>query len=152
MIGPDWLHVTSNDDRLRALYARHYSYEKRPRQARGAGRHPNSDRVVGPGEYMAMITADGRAAWVWRLQQYRLDAQTGLECVLFRNEGALRSSSLVEQADALADVRWPGLRHFTFVNPKRIRSTNPGYCFQVAGWRRAGKSARGLVILERPSI
>lgn len=57
---------------------------------------------------------------------------------------------VVEQADAVADTRWPGERHFTYVNPRAIGSTNPGYCFIKAGWRRCGVTKwNKLVILER---
>jgi hypothetical protein len=35
------------------------------------------------------------------------------------------------------------------VNPRRVRSSNPGYCFQLAGWRRCGiTKIRKLLILE----
>jgi len=30
------------------------------------------------------------------------------------------------------------------INPRRVKSTNPGYCFLVAGWRRCGQTAGGL--------
>jgi hypothetical protein len=30
-----------------------------------------------------------------------------------------------------------------------VRSTNPGFCFLVAGWRRCGRTKGGLLILER---
>ena len=38
------------------------------------------------------------------------------------------------------------------VDPKAVRSTNPGYCFMAAGWRRCGVTKGGLIILERPAI
>lgn len=56
---------------------------------------------------------------------------------------------------ARADERWPQeARHYTYVAPQRVRSTNPGYCFQQAGWRRCGLTKGGhgrdqLVVLER---
>ena len=62
---------------------------------------------------------------------------------------------VIREADALADERWPQeARHYTYVAPQRVRSTNPGYCFQQAGWRRCGLTKGGhgrdqLVILER---
>lgn len=48
----------------------------------------------------------------------------------------------------------PPERHYTYVAPSRIRSTNPGWCFQCAGWRRAGQTEGGhgreqLVVLAR---
>ncbi len=60
------------------------------------------------------------------------------------------ASELIREADELADRRWPGERHFTYVNPRAVRSSNPGYCFKQAGWRFCGiTKRRRLHILER---
>ena len=67
---------------------------------------------------------------------------------VFRNEGPLLSSDLIREACGIAWERWPGERLFTHVNPSKVQSTNPGYCFLRAGWRRCGKTKGGLVILE----
>jgi hypothetical protein len=75
--------------------------------------------------------------------------QVGVVCSVFRNEGPVLSSLLIREASAHAWERWPGERLYTYVNPAAIRSTNPGYCFKQAGWRPAGTSADGsLLILE----
>ena len=66
-----------------------------------------------------------------------------------RVPGGGTSSALIEVADYLAWLRWPGERHYTYVDPTEIRSTNPGFCFIKAGWRRCGMSKAGLHILER---
>ncbi len=55
---------------------------------------------------------------------------------------------MIIEAIAIAQRRWPGMRLFTFVDPREIRSTNPGYCFKAAGFRYCGKTRRGLHILE----
>jgi hypothetical protein len=75
--------------------------------------------------------------------------QEGVNCALFRNEGPHTSSDLIRQADAIADFAWPGERHYTYVNPSAVRSTNPGFCFLRAGWRRCGTTVGGLYIFER---
>jgi len=85
----------------------------------------------------------------WRQRGGRLDAQTGINCAVFRNESPVKSSDLILEAEQWAWNRWPQHRLFTFVNPKRIISTNPGYCFQRAGWRKCGRSTKGLIILEK---
>jgi hypothetical protein len=77
--------------------------------------------------------------------------QQGVNCAVFRNESSLRSSDLIRQADAVADCAWPGERHYTYVNSEAIRSTNPGFCFVAAGWRRCGMTRNGLIVLERTS-
>lgn len=100
---------------------------------------------------MVLLTADCSALFVWlrSVEGTRLDGQSGVCCVVFRNEGELRSSDLIREADALADQRWPGERHFTYVDPRALRSEVPGYCFRRAGWRRVGESKSGLLLLER---
>lgn len=129
------------DARAFGLYMRHYSSKK------GRAKHPhkrwglNGRRFIGSGEHLLLLTVDGRAVFGWRRQDLRLDQQTGIECCIFRNEGVERSSDLIREADAMAFERWPGRRHFTFVNPREIRSTNPGFAsWQLGG--RASSSAR----------
>ncbi len=73
----------------------------------------------------------------------------GIECLIFRNEGPILSSTLIREADELAWARWPGERHFTYVWDAKVRSTNPGFCFKRAGWHPCGRNADGrLTILE----
>lgn len=142
-----WYAIRDADDRGLALYRRHYS------AAIAATKAPSGPRrfrwFVGPGDRLVLLTTDGLALFSWRHQAHRLDGQTGVCCSIFRNEGPLRSSDLILEADDLAWSKWPHERHFTFVDPTRIKSTNPGCCFKKAGWRRCGTSSRGLHILER---
>ena len=122
---------------------RHYSSRKRP-----AGKRQR--QCVGPGAHIVLRTGPGDAAFVWRKHfDKTIPHQEGVECSLFRNEGPIRSSDLIRQADAVADLGWPGERHYTKVSAADIRSTNPGYCFIRAGWRRCGVTKGGLIILER---
>jgi hypothetical protein len=56
---------------------------------------------------------------------------------------------LIQEATQLAWQRWPGQRLYTYVNPRKVRSTNPGCCFLKAGWRRCGVTKHNkLLILE----
>lgn len=41
------------------------------------------------------------------------------------------------------------IRLYTYVNPKKIASSNPGYCFQMAGWRKVRTTKGGLIELEK---
>jgi len=126
----------------RMLHHRHYS-----RRIYRDGRDPK--KFVGPGENLVLISWDDTALFVWR--KFRsMDHQAGVNCALFRNEGSERSSCLILQAEDFARARWPEERRFyTYINARRIRSTNPGYCFLMAGWRRCGITKNGLVILEK---
>jgi hypothetical protein len=50
---------------------------------------------------------------------------------------------------SIAWQRWPGERLYTYVNPRKVKSENPGYCFKVAGWTTCGTTKwRKLTILE----
>lgn len=129
-----------------ALYERHYS-------ARAYADGRDRRLFVGPGEKLVLVAHDDTAVFVWR-RFISLDQQDGISCSVFRNEGRTLSSHLVLEADAIADSRWPGQRHYTYVAPSRVRSTNPGFCFLAAGWRRAGWTKGGhgrerLLVLER---
>lgn len=142
--GETWIALRDGDPDARELFRRHYSH--RPY---ADGRDPSL--FVGPGEKLVMMTPDGRALWVWR-KFICADGQQGVNCAVFRNEGPQLSSDLIRSADAIADARWPGERHYTYVNPRRVASRNPGWCFMVAGWRRCGTTRwHRLRIFERPS-
>ena len=136
-----WFPIVDGDPRARAMLDHHYSGRK-TRSLNG--------QVMPPGEWLLLMTTDSRAVfgWVHNLVE-RYDKQEGICCTVFRNEGAVLSSDLVREADELADARWGALRHFTYVDPNKVNSPNPGYCFIAAGWRPCGYSKKGLRILER---
>lgn len=144
VIAGHWRSSHKADPRAVALYVRHYSAR---RYADGRPRR----QCMPPGETMVLLTEDCRAVFGWqRARVERYDRQTGVCCTLFRNEGNLLSSALIAEADELAWRRWPDeRRHFTYVNAGAVASSNPGYCFLRAGWRRCGRSKSGLVLLER---
>lgn len=150
MIDGNWLAVRDGDARARALYLRHYSSKKSRGDNPTGFVYGNHARFIGPGEHLVMLTHDARALFSWRAQRYRQDGQQGIECTIFRNEGAGLSSELIREACELAWLRWPGERLYTYVEDSKVASANPGYCFLMAGWRRCGRNADGrLTILER---
>jgi hypothetical protein len=136
-----WIVGRDGDPGLLALYERHYSAY---RYADGRKR----TRCVGPGERIVLTTLMYDAAFVWK--KFRsLDNQIGVNCSIFRNESPVRSSELIREAMTFAEQRWPGERLYTYVNPAKIASINPGYCFKVCGWKTCGTTKkRGLTILE----
>lgn len=113
-----WLPVRDGDMTVRDIFDNHYS------------RRNDKTRFVGPGERMVLRTAAADAIFIWRLERFRQDRQEGVCCAVFRNESAHLSSDLILAADALAWERWPNSRLFTFVDANKIKSTNPGFCFQ----------------------
>jgi hypothetical protein len=138
-----WVPIKDCNDSARVLFDRHYS---RRRFKEGH----ISRKFVGPGENMVLMTHCARGLFVWR--KFISDSgEDGVNCAIFRNETGILSSELIAEADRLADQRWPGERHYTYVNARKIKSTNPGYCFIQAGWRRCGITKhRKLIILEKP--
>jgi hypothetical protein len=145
---PSWWLTKDGDAACLALYERHY-----PARRYRDGRRRRL--FCGPGEKVVLRTADGCAFFVWR--KFRDDCidertkapQEGVNCSSFRNEGTGTSSGLIREADEIADVLWADRRHYTYVDPARVRSTNPGYCFLCAGWQRCGRTKSGLLIFER---
>lgn len=136
--GAHWFSVRDADARASHLFKRHYSAN--PRRT--------SRNFAGPNEKMVLLTLNADALFVWRKQLYRMDGQQGINCAVFRNESSVLSSTLIREACALAWNRWPGERLFTFVNGGAVRSSQPGACFRIAGWRHVGYSKGGLLIWE----
>ena len=133
-----WIPVQDGDVRLHNIARRHYSY--RPKKGSMAR------RVVGPGEYIALLTADCSAAFVWRYGLMWNRDGRALMCSLFRNDGPYLSSALIVDAERWAVRRWGETEAITWVRPSAVQSPNPGYCFLVAGWRKIGKSVDGKEI------
>jgi hypothetical protein len=153
MFDGHWFAAKDNDPRVVALYRRHYSVKNTRANWLSYG-------IVPCGERMVLLTQDCAALFIWRDRREQAirfvarngydDGQRGLMCSIFRNEGPVLSSVLVEEACQLAWRRWPGERLFTYVWDSKVRSVNPGYCFKRAGWKACGRNADGrLTILER---
>ncbi len=146
---PDWWLTKDGDVNCLEMYEQHYSAYK---YADGRKR----TQFVGPGETIVLRTDNYEAIWVWRkfindcINIETGERVKGVNCAVFRNVApkVYLSSELVRQADAIADFAWPGEGHYTFVDPKKVRSTNPGFCFIKAGWKRTGRTKSGLDILE----
>lgn len=141
-----WRQSRDGDPLGLVLHRRHYS-----RRRYADGRDPAL--FVGPGEKLVLIAHDDDALFVWR-RFIDASGQQGINCAIFRNESPHLASAMILDAESWARDRWPGERFYTYVNPRRIRSSNPGYCFKRAGWTRCGmtRGRRPLVVLEkRPS-
>ena len=131
--------IRDGDPDARALYDRHYS----ARHYRD-GRKPK--RLIGPGQYLLLTTTDRKALIAFRRSNRQIAGRTGIYLSVFRNESSLKASTLLTAACMMAWDRWPGQEIFTFVNPQKVKSPLPGYCFLRAGFREKGKTQRGLLI------
>ena len=171
IIDGHWIGAHAADPRVVALYRRHYSAQDRL--------HKDHLRngIVGPSERMILLTVACQELWAWRLilapeeritkfvrpDQRRIKkglrirektstyfgGETGVMCSVFRNEGSILSSILIEEAMNLAWEKWPGKRLFTYVWDSRVASVNPGYCYKKAGWTTCGRNKDGrMTILE----
>lgn len=150
-----WWLTRDCDKECLVLYDRHYSADP--------GEHRDRGGFGGPGERIVLRTINADALFVWRFDTRPADrirrgrdrGEQGVYCGVFRNESRHQSSELIRQADAIADLVWSHRRHYTYVDPKGIRSRLPGACFLAAGWRyvrQRGHRVRtksGLLILER---
>ena len=135
-----WVPAKDGNEAGYRLARRHYSAKK--------NRRPKIRQFVGPGEKLVLLGWMCEALFVWR--KFIDDSgQKGVNCALFRNESGHLSSAMIEEAVAIAWERWPGERLYTYVDSREIRSTNPGYCFKMAGFRWCGTTGSGLEILER---
>jgi hypothetical protein len=147
--GGAWRRVTKFDPGACRLADGHYS-----RRTVGA------PQFMPPGQTVCLLSGDGAAVWGWWRPHPAsgLKAMNGLDgwtCTIFRNTGPRLSSLLILAAEralraTVGDSCGPdGL--LTYVWDRRVASRNPGYCFQVAGWRRIGRSADGRkTLLHKP--
>jgi hypothetical protein len=132
LFGDGWIDVKDGNASALSIFRRHYSHKPYK-----DGRKPIL--FVGPGEKMVLLTPCARALFVWR-KFISGDGQDGVNCAVFRNEGAGRSSTLIDAACDCAWKRWPRARLYTYVNPRRIRSSNPGFCFLMAGFHKCPRA------------
>lgn len=140
-----WRRTGKADPALVALADRHYSRQQ-----------PGTPQFTPPGQTIALILPAfwpyrALAGWVWHRPMLgkakRMDGYDGFyNCSFFRNESDILSSELIKEAIlwALDEWRLPIEGYDTYVNPAKIRSTNPGYCYLKAGWQKNGWSKDGL--------
>lgn len=142
----DDLIVTNGFDGEMAMLAdRHYSRQK-----------IGTRQFLPNGRKLVIRDAFGDVLFGWMFQEHRDDGQQGVNCSIFRNESRRKSSDIILECEELAVRKWGPQRMFTYINPAKIRSVNPGYCFKHAGWTnvrdKAGApfvSRKGLYLLEK---
>lgn len=137
-ITDDLLPTTPFDAECAALADRHYS-----RQTIG------SPQFVGNGRKLVLRDTSGLVVFAWLWAAFRRDHEAGYNCAIFRNESERQSSDVILEAEGLAVAKWGAGRAFTYIDPTKVQSPNPGYCFKRAGWRFARRSAEGKHLLEK---
>ena len=136
-----WLVSHDMNPRAQKLADKHYS-RKTPGSKKG---------FVGPGEKLVLLSADGKAVFVWLRSkpELRADGIDGINCTIFRNEGNVLSSRLILEAETFATKKWHGKKLFTYVDRKKVKSVKAGWCFLKAGWKEVGQSKKGLLLFEK---
>src|SRR5437879_13612636 len=121
--------TTHFDPEMSALADRHYS-----RRTIGAR------QFCYAGRKLVLRNAEGTLlfVWMWPYDEMRMDGQTGYNCAIFRNESGRLSSEIILEAERLAVEKWGPNRFHTYVDGRKIRRTNPGYCFLKAGGEKRG--------------
>ncbi len=129
-----------------------------------ADRHYNrrtvgSPQFVPPGRSVVLIGKQRRAVWVSWQSDYIKHAWP--DCwgnTLFRSEGEGLASELITSAVAATRAVWgepPPHGVITFVDPDKVRSSNPGYCYRCAGFELVGRTLGGhgrasLLVFQLP--
>lgn len=139
-------------------------------------RTPGSKTFTGVGQEVVLVTDCGRAVWACIRQKTPMAVGSGRSRhrrgdvakstdtkalyvwrnMIFRNLGAGLSSELIRAALEMTYVEWakrygelPDERLRTEIDLKAVKSTNPGYCYRVAGWGDPVKK-RGKLFLYAP--
>lgn len=135
-------------------------------------RTPGSRTFTGIGQEIVLVTDDEAA--VWAVVRQRVPAPRGSGASrgragvpntstrfvwrnnMFRNLSGELSSDLIRAAVETTYREWarrygslPVETLRTEIDPARIRSQNPGYCYKRAGWHHA-RTVRGKVFLDAP--
>ncbi len=132
--------TTHFDPECAALADRHYS-----RRTVGARQFTYSGRKL------VLRNSEGTVLFVWMYPdpEMRMDGQVGYNNAIFRNESSRQSSDIILEAERWAVEKWGPNRAYTYIDPEKVRSRNPGYCFKKAGWRYVKLSAGGKHLLEK---
>jgi hypothetical protein len=135
-------------------------------------RTPGSKTFTGVGQEIVLISHDKTAVWAVIRQKTPMAKGTGLSRgrngntdskpkyvfrnMLFRNLGTNLSSFLIKFALAQTYLTWinkygslPSEKLRTEIDPKKIKSSNPGCCYKIAGFFNS-RMVRKKIYLDAP--
>jgi len=144
LVGSGLVPTTHFDGECAELADRHYS-----RRTLGARQFCYSGRKL------VLRNADATVLFVWMYPDHamRMDSQTGYNCAIFRNEQTERmASEIILEAERAAVEKWGPNRGYTYVDPRHVKSVNPGYCFKLAGWQFVRRTSKGKHLLEKAEL
>ena len=137
----DGLIVTTHfDQECRLLADRHYSR-----------RTPGARQFCYSGRKLVLRNTVGTVLFVWMYPDpsMRMDKQVGYNCAIFRNESDRLSSEIILEAEQMAFNKWGPNRLYTYIDPRKVKSANPGYCYKIAGWHFVRLSQNGKHLLSK---
>jgi hypothetical protein len=124
-------------------------------------RKPNSPQFMPPGETIVLVNSERTAVWGWwrphpSSKIVAMNGRDGWTCSVFsyhppQATRPLLASELVLDAErALAALERDGLTAapcgpdgmLTYVDARKVRSSNPGYCYKLVGWVRVGRAKK----------
>lgn len=137
-------------------------------------RTPGSKTFTGVGKEVVLVTDDGRAVWACVYQRTPSAKGTGTSRgrtgttdakprylwrnMMFRNLGAGLSSWLIQDATEETYRQWidrygalPAERLRTEIGVAEVKSKNPGYCYERAGWEPE-RDAKGKRIVRNGKL
>ena len=143
--GYEWEVRTRFDKDCLELADRHYSRQK-----------VGSSQFVPPGSCLVLYRPG--VVWVSLHQKYIMhEFKDTWSCPIFRNESCDLSSDLIRSALEITKAEWnekdqPIGGFITFVDASKVSSSNPGYCFKRAGFKKIGETKSGKQCLHIPLI
>lgn len=133
----------------------------------------DSRSFTGVGQEIVLVTRAADAVWAVVLQKTPSAPGTGISRgrngnadrtrwvwrnMLFRNLGPILSSDLIRTATVRTYAEWlerygklPDIPLRTEIDTRKIRSTNPGFCYLRAGWMKLPTKRRGMLYLRAPA-
>jgi len=136
----DLIVTTHFDQECRVLADRHYSR-----------RTPGAKQFCYSGRKLVLRNTQGTVLFVWMFPDplMRMDGQRGYNCAIFRNESDRLSSDIIIEAERFAFAKWGLNRLYTYIDPGKIQSVNPGCCYKKAGWHFVKLSKGGKHLLSK---
>jgi hypothetical protein len=143
MLLPFWeglIRTTPFDLEMAVLADRHYSRRK-----------VGSKQFCYSGRKLVLRNTAGTVLFVWMFPDpaLRMDKQSGYNCAIFRNESTRLSSEIILEAEKHAIDKWGPNYFYTYIDSRKIKSVNPGYCFKMAGWKYEHRTKSGLHFMAK---
>lgn len=133
------MRTTPFDAECAALADRHYS-----RRTVGARQFAYNGRKLVLRDSIGLVLF----VWMYPDESMRMDDQAGYNNSIFRNESSRQSSDIILEAEGLAIEKWGPNRAYTYIDPSKVNSANPGYCFKCAGWTNV-RNADGSIRVSK---